>query len=219
MSALVLRIKFPAQVRPCVSVCDGPVQKGSEVQPCCPRFSFQLRYLTLFILLTGKPKFSPCLFCISIQYPLIYKTLRVDANFTTKEAVRFIADTVNVTSLLVGTEGLYIPDEKRWLDDEVILSTYDSLQDVVRYQFLPSFTLRLLGDDKTMRRLDGSILFGSSTPVGSLVNGVHGIGAFQTSRDSKFALPRLYRALLQLRTCVRLLAGEVPGSMATRTPR
>jgi hypothetical protein len=67
-----------------------------------------------------------------MQYPLIYKTLRVDATFNAKQAVRFIADTVNVTSLLVGTEGLYIPDEKRWLDDDVALSTYDSLQDVVR---------------------------------------------------------------------------------------
>jgi hypothetical protein len=65
-------------------------------------------------------------------YPLIYKTLRVDAKFTTKEAVKFIAETVNVSSLLVGTEGLYIPDEKRWLDDSTPLSQFDSLQDVVR---------------------------------------------------------------------------------------
>jgi hypothetical protein len=65
-------------------------------------------------------------------YPLIYKTLRVDAKFTTKEAVKFIADTVNVTSLLQGSEGLYIPDEKRWLDDATPLTAYDSLQDVVR---------------------------------------------------------------------------------------
>lgn len=65
-------------------------------------------------------------------YPLIYKTLRVDAKFTSKEAVRFIADTVNVTSLLQGSEGLYIPDEKRWLDDATPLTAYDSLQDVVR---------------------------------------------------------------------------------------
>ena len=69
------------------------------------------------------------------QYPLIYKTLRVDATFNAKQAVRFIADTVNVTSLLVGTEGLYIPDEKRWLDDDVALSTYDSLQDVEHIEF------------------------------------------------------------------------------------
>lgn len=66
-----------------------------------------------------------------MTYPLIYKTLRVDANFTTKEAVKFIAETVNVANLLNGNEGLYLPDEKRWLDDSTPLSTYESLQDVV----------------------------------------------------------------------------------------
>lgn len=50
-----------------------------------------------------------------ITYPLIYKTLRVDANLSVKEAIRYVAETVNVTSLLKGTEGLYVPDEKRWL--------------------------------------------------------------------------------------------------------
>lgn len=124
-----------------------------------------------------------------------------------------------MTSLLVGTEGLYIPDEKRWLDDEAILSTYDSLQDVVRYQFLAFFTLMLLDDDTKMRRLDDTLLFGTSKAMGSLVNGAHSVGAFQTSRDPKFALPRLYRALLQLRKCVRLPAGEVLGTIAPRTPR
>jgi len=68
-------------------------------------------------------------------YPLIYKTLRVDANFTVAEAVKFIADTVNVQSLLLGSEGLYVPDEKRWLDDEQPLSSYESLQDVEHIEF------------------------------------------------------------------------------------
>lgn len=68
-------------------------------------------------------------------YPLIYKTLRVDAKFTSKEAVKFIADTVNVTSLLQGSEGLYIPDEKRWLDDATPLTAYESLQDVEHIEF------------------------------------------------------------------------------------
>eukprot|EP01125_Pyxidicula_operculata_P006030 TRINITY_DN2109_c0_g1_i1.p1 TRINITY_DN2109_c0_g1~~TRINITY_DN2109_c0_g1_i1.p1 ORF type:complete len:110 (-),score=13.23 TRINITY_DN2109_c0_g1_i1:160-489(-) len=68
-------------------------------------------------------------------FPLIYKTLRVDANFTTKEAVKFIAETVNCSSLLVGSEGLYVPDEKRWLDDNTPLSEYDSLQDVEHIEF------------------------------------------------------------------------------------
>jgi len=70
-----------------------------------------------------------------MTYPLIYKTLRVDANFTTSEAVKFIAETVNVTSLLRGTEGLYVPDEKKWLDDNTPLSQYDSLQDVEHIEF------------------------------------------------------------------------------------
>ena len=74
-------------------------------------------------------------------YPLIYKTLRVDAKFTSKEAVKFIADTVNVTSLLQGSEGLYIPDEKRWLDDSTPLTAYESLQDVVRVFFELRFFL------------------------------------------------------------------------------
>lgn len=65
------------------------------------------------------------------RYPLIYKTLRVDASFTSREAVRFIAETVNVTSLLVGSEGLYIPDQKRWLDDDAILSDCPDLQEAV----------------------------------------------------------------------------------------
>ncbi len=66
-----------------------------------------------------------------VTYPLIYKTLRVDANFTVKEAVLFIAETVNVSSLLRGSEGLWIPDEQSWLDDNTTLSHYTSLQDAV----------------------------------------------------------------------------------------
>lgn len=66
-----------------------------------------------------------------VTYPLIYKTLRVDANFTVHQAVRFIAETVNVTGLLVGSEGLYIPDEAQWLDDNTVLSTYKTLQEAV----------------------------------------------------------------------------------------
>eukprot|EP01125_Pyxidicula_operculata_P005393 TRINITY_DN1923_c0_g1_i1.p1 TRINITY_DN1923_c0_g1~~TRINITY_DN1923_c0_g1_i1.p1 ORF type:complete len:109 (-),score=27.75 TRINITY_DN1923_c0_g1_i1:191-517(-) len=70
-----------------------------------------------------------------ITYPLIYKTLRVDANFTTNEAVKFMAETVNVSSLLTGSEGLYIPEEKKWLDPNTPLSEYDSLQDVEHIEF------------------------------------------------------------------------------------
>ena len=65
-------------------------------------------------------------------YPLIYKTLRIDANLTVSESINYIAETVNVTNLLTGSEGLYEPDEG-WLDDNVPLSDYESLQDVVCY--------------------------------------------------------------------------------------
>eukprot|EP01121_Diplochlamys_sp_Union-15-3_P012289 TRINITY_DN3665_c0_g1_i2.p1 TRINITY_DN3665_c0_g1~~TRINITY_DN3665_c0_g1_i2.p1 ORF type:complete len:104 (+),score=23.72 TRINITY_DN3665_c0_g1_i2:73-384(+) len=68
-------------------------------------------------------------------YPLIYKTLRVDANFTVSEAVKYIADTVNVQNLLAGSEGLFVPDEKKWLDDDQPLSSYESLQDVEHIEF------------------------------------------------------------------------------------
>jgi len=66
-------------------------------------------------------------------YPLIYKTLRIDANLTVAEAVAFIAETLNIPS--ESNIGLYLPDEKRWLDDETPLSTYDSLQDVEHIEY------------------------------------------------------------------------------------
>jgi len=68
-------------------------------------------------------------------YPLIYRTLRIDANFTAAEAVKFIAETVHCTSLLTGTEGLFVPDEKKWLDDNTPLSNYESLSDVEHIEF------------------------------------------------------------------------------------
>jgi hypothetical protein len=64
-------------------------------------------------------------------YPLIYKTLRIDANLKVSESVKFISETLNIPS--EKNIGLYLPDEKRWLDDNLPLSSYDSLQDVVRY--------------------------------------------------------------------------------------
>jgi len=66
-------------------------------------------------------------------YPLIYKTLRIDANLTVKEAVAFISETLNIPS--EADIGLYLPDEKRWLDDNAPLSTYDSLQDVEHIEY------------------------------------------------------------------------------------
>jgi len=66
-------------------------------------------------------------------YPLIYKTLRIDANLTVSESVRFIAETLNIPSET--NIGLYLPDEKRWLDDNAKLSEYDSLQDVEHIEY------------------------------------------------------------------------------------
>jgi len=67
-------------------------------------------------------------------YPLIYKTLRVDASMTVDEAVKYIAETVNVATLLKGTEGLLDP-ENGWLDDSKPLSDYQSLQDIEYIEF------------------------------------------------------------------------------------
>eukprot|EP01120_Amphizonella_sp_Union-15-10_P009894 TRINITY_DN3847_c0_g1_i4.p1 TRINITY_DN3847_c0_g1~~TRINITY_DN3847_c0_g1_i4.p1 ORF type:complete len:105 (+),score=11.18 TRINITY_DN3847_c0_g1_i4:66-380(+) len=66
-------------------------------------------------------------------YPVIYKTLKVNSHLSVKQAVKFIATCANVQNLLLGTEGLYISDEDRWLDDDKPLSVYESIQDVVRY--------------------------------------------------------------------------------------
>ncbi|PRP75800.1 hypothetical protein PROFUN_08794 [Planoprotostelium fungivorum] len=66
-------------------------------------------------------------------YPLIYKTLRIDANLTVHEAVLFIAETLNIPN--DAGIGLYLPDEKRWLDDNSLLNTYESLQDVEHIEY------------------------------------------------------------------------------------
>jgi len=66
-------------------------------------------------------------------YPLIYKTLRIDANLSVAEAVAFIAETLNIPS--EQNIGLYLPDDKRWLDDDTPLSQYDSLQDVEHIEY------------------------------------------------------------------------------------
>jgi hypothetical protein len=77
-------------------------------------------------------------------YPLIYKTLRIDSKMTVAEAVKYIATTVNVTQLLSGNEGLYVPDEQRWLDDNQPLSSYESLQDVVRTSHFSSKAINII---------------------------------------------------------------------------
>jgi hypothetical protein len=62
-------------------------------------------------------------------YPLIYKTLRIDANLTVSEAITFIGESLNVAC--GGSIGLYLPDEKRWLDDQTKLAVYENLQEEV----------------------------------------------------------------------------------------
>ncbi|KAL6068501.1 FERM domain-containing protein [Balamuthia mandrillaris] len=66
-------------------------------------------------------------------YPLIYKTLRIDAKLTTNEAIQFISETLNVA--IQGNVGLYIPQEKMWLEPNTPLSNYDQLQEVEEVEF------------------------------------------------------------------------------------
>eukprot|EP01088_Endostelium_zonatum_P014062 TRINITY_DN2939_c0_g1_i1.p1 TRINITY_DN2939_c0_g1~~TRINITY_DN2939_c0_g1_i1.p1 ORF type:complete len:102 (+),score=27.66 TRINITY_DN2939_c0_g1_i1:156-461(+) len=66
-------------------------------------------------------------------YPLIYKTLRVDSKLTTKEAIVYISETLNVP--LQGNVGLYIPQERIWLDDNTALTEYPQLQEVEEVEF------------------------------------------------------------------------------------
>lgn len=66
-------------------------------------------------------------------YPLIYKTLRIDANLTVGEAVAFVSETLNIPK--EDGMGFYLPDEKKWLEVDMPLSTYDSLQDVEHIEY------------------------------------------------------------------------------------
>eukprot|EP00005_Dracoamoeba_jomungandri_P001194 CAMPEP_0174249866 /NCGR_PEP_ID=MMETSP0439-20130205/183_1 /TAXON_ID=0 /ORGANISM="Stereomyxa ramosa, Strain Chinc5" /LENGTH=100 /DNA_ID=CAMNT_0015329793 /DNA_START=92 /DNA_END=394 /DNA_ORIENTATION=+ len=66
-------------------------------------------------------------------YPLIYKTLRIDAKLTTNEAIQFISETLNVG--IQGNVGLYIPSERMWLDQDCPLSDYDILHEVEEVEF------------------------------------------------------------------------------------
>eukprot|EP01088_Endostelium_zonatum_P019988 TRINITY_DN7156_c0_g1_i2.p1 TRINITY_DN7156_c0_g1~~TRINITY_DN7156_c0_g1_i2.p1 ORF type:complete len:104 (-),score=24.52 TRINITY_DN7156_c0_g1_i2:97-408(-) len=67
------------------------------------------------------------------SYPLIYKTLRIDSKLTTREAINFISETLNVP--VSGGIGLYIPQERQWLDDNTPLSEYPQLQEVEEVEF------------------------------------------------------------------------------------
>lgn len=66
-------------------------------------------------------------------YPLIYKTLRIDSNLTTVQAIVFISESLNVSA---GEHmGLYLPQERMFLDDNTALSEYPQLQDAEEVEF------------------------------------------------------------------------------------
>jgi len=66
-------------------------------------------------------------------YPLIYKTLRIDSNLTVVQSISYISETLNVNA--GANIGLYLPQEKRWLDDNAPLSSYPQLQDAEEIEF------------------------------------------------------------------------------------
>jgi len=66
-------------------------------------------------------------------YPLIYKTLRIDSNLTVTQSISFISESLNVAA--AENIGLYLPQEKRWLDDNTTLSSYPQLQDAEEVEF------------------------------------------------------------------------------------
>eukprot|EP01103_Thecamoeba_quadrilineata_P003976 TRINITY_DN13707_c0_g1_i1.p1 TRINITY_DN13707_c0_g1~~TRINITY_DN13707_c0_g1_i1.p1 ORF type:complete len:103 (+),score=7.85 TRINITY_DN13707_c0_g1_i1:36-344(+) len=66
-------------------------------------------------------------------YPLIYKTLRIDSNLTVAQAIRFIAESLNVAA--GDNIGLYLPQEKLWLEHNSPLSSYPQLQDAEEIEF------------------------------------------------------------------------------------
>jgi hypothetical protein len=63
-------------------------------------------------------------------YPVIYKTLRLDSNLTVRQAINFVNESLRVN--VTGDVGLYLPNEKRWLDDNKPLSSFETLPDAVR---------------------------------------------------------------------------------------
>jgi len=60
-------------------------------------------------------------------FPVIYKTLRVDCNLTTLEAIEFMCNSINVP--FSQDYVLYNPEEKRHLDGSTPLSEYEGLQE------------------------------------------------------------------------------------------
>ncbi|KAF2069527.1 hypothetical protein CYY_009152 [Polysphondylium violaceum] len=62
------------------------------------------------------------------DYPVIYKTVRLDSSLTVKEAVIAIGEAINVASS--PDLGLYLPDQTNYLSETQTLSSFDSIRDV-----------------------------------------------------------------------------------------
>ncbi|GAM22127.1 hypothetical protein SAMD00019534_053020 [Acytostelium subglobosum LB1] len=62
------------------------------------------------------------------EYPVIYKTLRLDSSFTVQEAIASIGHTINVNPS--PDIGLYLPDSKKNLPETQLLSTIDNISTV-----------------------------------------------------------------------------------------
>lgn len=62
-------------------------------------------------------------------YPIIYKTVRLDGNMHVRDALAFIAESLHVQYDV--NVGLFLPDNKIWLDDNLKLSDYGQLYEEV----------------------------------------------------------------------------------------
>jgi len=69
-----------------------------------------------------------------LSYPVIYKTLRIDSNLTVRQAIQFVNETLRV-DVPTDSIGLYIPRDKRYLDDNERLSAFPELQQVDEIEF------------------------------------------------------------------------------------
>ncbi|EGC29115.1 hypothetical protein DICPUDRAFT_93203 [Dictyostelium purpureum] len=60
------------------------------------------------------------------DYPVIYKTIRLDNSLTVQEAILAIGEAINVTPS--SDLGLFLPDEAKCLADTSLLSSYEQFQ-------------------------------------------------------------------------------------------
>ena len=70
-------------------------------------------------------------------YPMIYKTIRLNGGVKITEALATIAEQVHVEP--TSPVGLYLPEQKLWLDNERTLSEYPQLTEdgleYIEYKF------------------------------------------------------------------------------------